>query len=178
MKKLIFVYAVLLIAISTAFIGKENDKKATPGDTKTLVVEEKAPDFEVTTVTGKEVSSEKARKENKPLVVYFTASWCPMCAKNWPALSKVYPDYKDKLHFVAISIDPTDDAEVMKKLAKEKGLTFPVAAGNPKVMMAFGVQSQATTVGVDKNGNIAFRKNKEVLSEADFRELFDSLVEN
>ena len=64
----------------------------------------------------------------------------------------------------------------MKKLATEKGLTFPVAAGNPKVMMDFGVNSQATTVGVDRNGNIAFRKNKEVLSEADFRALFDSLV--
>lgn len=48
-------------------------------------------------------------EENKPLVVYFTASWCPDCAKNWPAISEVYPEYKDKLVFGAIGIDPTDN---------------------------------------------------------------------
>ncbi|WP_445664552.1 hypothetical protein [Fodinibius sp. AD559] len=44
--------------------------------------------------------------------------------KNWPALSKLYPEYKDRLNLMAIGIDPTDDEEVMRKLSKRKALLF------------------------------------------------------
>jgi len=115
-------------------------------------------------------------KEGKPTVIYLTASWCPMCAKNWPSLSEVYPEFKDKLNLVAVSIDPTDDEAVMKELVKEKNLTFPVAAGDPKLMVKLGAKAQATTVGIDKNGNIIFKK-RAVMSASEFREVFQSLIE-
>lgn len=137
----------------------------------------KAPNFQVTTIEGDTVSLQKSMEENKPLVVYFTASWCPICAQNWPVLSKLYPEYKDRLNLVAIGIDPTDDEEVMRKLSEEEGFTFPVTRGEPDIMRAFGVQSQATTVGVNTDGNIAFQKNKTALSEEEYRNLFDELVD-
>ncbi len=136
----------------------------------------KAPDFEVTTIDGETISLQKSMEEDKPMVVYFTASWCPICAKNWPALSEVYPDYKDRLTLVAIGIDPTDDEEVMRELSEEKGFTFPVTKGQPEIMMDFGVESQATTVGINRDGTIAFQKNKTALSEQEYRDLFDELV--
>jgi|GEM_PF-838770 len=126
---------------------------------------EKAPDFEITTIDGKEISLKKSMKEGKPTVIYLTASWCPMCAKNWPSLSEVYPEFKDKLNLVAVSIDPTDDEAVMKELVKEKNLTFPVAAGDPKLMVKLGAKAQATTVGIDKNGNIIFKKRAVIFAE-------------
>ena len=110
------------------------------------------------------------------MVVYFTASWCPICAKNWPVLSEVYPDYKDKLNLIAIGIDPTDTKEVMTKLAKEENFQFPTTWGHPQIMVDFGVESQATTVGVNRDGKIAFQKNKTALSEQEYRDLFDQLV--
>ena len=136
----------------------------------------KAPNFEVTTIKGDTVSLQKSLEEKKPMVVYFTASWCPICAKNWPVLSKVYPEYKEKLNFIAIGIDPTDTREVMTKLAKEKGFTFPLTWGHPQIMIDFGVESQATTVGINREGNIVFQKNKTALSEEEYRKLFDQLI--
>lgn len=136
----------------------------------------KAPEFEVTTIDGETISLQESMEENKPVVIYFTASWCPICAKNWPVLSKLYPEYKDRLNLVAVGIDPTDDEEVMRKLSEEKGFTFPVTKGLPQVMMDFGVESQATTVGINRDGNIAFQKNKTALSEKEYRKLFDDLV--
>lgn len=136
----------------------------------------KAPDFEVTTIEGKKVSLQQSMDENKPLVVYFTASWCPKCAKNWPALSEVYPEYKDKLNLVAIGIDPTDDEEVMRKLSEEKGFKFPITKGHPEIMLDFGVENQATTVGINRDGYIAFQKNYTTLSAEEYRALFDQLV--
>lgn len=146
-------------------------------ETETVVPgEEQAPDFVINTVDGQEISLKKSLKQGKPTVIYFTASWCPMCAKNWPSLSEVYPEYKDKLNFVAISIDPTDDAEVMRKLAKERDITFPVAAGDAQLMLDFGVKAQATTVGVDKKGEIYFKK-RAVLSSEEYRQMFDKLLQ-
>ncbi|SMO60197.1 peroxiredoxin family protein [Fodinibius sediminis] len=136
----------------------------------------KAPNFEVETLQGDTVSLQTTMSENKPMVVYFTASWCPVCAKNWPVLSEVYPDYKDELDFVAIGIDPTDTREVMTRLAREKGFTFPTTWGHPQIMVDFGVESQATTVGINRDGKIAFQKNKTALSEKEYRKLFDRLV--
>lgn len=138
----------------------------------------KAPDFEVTTISGETVSLQKSMEEDKPLVVYFTASWCPICAKNWPVLSEVYPEYEDRLNLVAIGIDPTDDAEVMRNLSEKHGFTYPTTAGHPEIMLDFGVESQATTVGVNRDGYIEFQKNKTALTADEYRELFDSLVMN
>lgn len=135
-----------------------------------------APQFEVTTIEGEKVSLEVSLADNKPMMIYFTASWCPMCAQNWPAISEVYPEYKDKVNFVAISIDPTDNKEVMTKLAKEKNLDFPLVKGTPQVMIDFGVNSQATTVGVNKEGFVEFQKDKKVLSADEYRDLFEQLI--
>ena len=135
----------------------------------------KAPEFEVTTIQGEQVSLEQSLIDNKPIMVYFTASWCPMCAQNWPAISEVYPEYKDRVNFVAISVDPTDDAGVMTKLAKEYKINFPLVKGTPQVMLDFGVQKQATTVGVNQSGYIAFEE-RAVLTADEYRELFNQLL--
>lgn len=138
----------------------------------------KAPSYEVTTISEEVYSLEKSLRESKPTLIYFTASWCPTCAKNWPVLSKLYPEYKDRVNIIAIGIDPTDDTDVMRKLVEEKGITFPITAGNPQVMLDFGVKDQATSVGIDRNGFIAFKENKTSLSEAEYRTLIEGLLAN
>jgi peroxiredoxin len=138
---------------------------------------ENAPDFEVTTIDGQTISLEQSLRDGKPVVIYFTASWCPTCARNWPALSEVYPEFEDRLTMVAISIDPTDTEEVIRELSEEKGFTFPSTEGKPQIMIDFGVSGQATTVGVDREGQIVFKKPGQALSAGEYRELFASLVE-
>lgn len=138
---------------------------------------EQAPDFEVTTIDGETISLESSLDEGKPVVIYFTASWCPICAQNWPVLSEVYPEFEDQLTLVAISIDPTDDVETMRALAEEKNFQFPSTHGIPEIMLNYNVDSQATTVGVNRDGNIEFRRNKTALSADEYRELFTRLVE-
>lgn len=138
---------------------------------------DKAPDFEVTTIDGETISLSQSLEDGKPVVVYFTASWCPTCARNWPAMSEVYPEFEDRLTMVAISIDPTDTEEVIRKLSEERDFRFPSTAGHPEIMIDFGVSGQATTVGVDRDGYIAFKRPGEALSADEFRELFTSLVD-
>lgn len=137
---------------------------------------EKAPDFEVTTLEGNTVSLEKSLEEDKPMIVYFTASWCPTCAKNWPVFSELYPEYKDDLNFISISIDPTDTEEVISNLVEEEGITYPSTWGHPNIMVDFGVKAQATTVGINRDGYIEFVKSITALSKEEYQALFDELV--
>lgn len=173
---LAFTGAVLLfIFIGACSSERSESSNASPSSENQSELGQ-APDFEVTTIEGKTISLQQSMKEDKPLVVYFTASWCPICAKNWPVLTKLYPEYSDRLNLVAIGIDPTDDEEVMRELSEKEGFTFPVTRGQPDIMMDFGVESQATTVGINRDGTIAFRKDKTALSEEEYRNLFDELL--
>lgn len=177
-----FSFSILSILFLSSCNFGNNEPKADSSSSNDLRETEyaeelkKAPNFTVETIDGNTVSLEQSIEENKPTVIYFTASWYPMCAQNWPAISEVYPEYKDRLNFVSVSIDPTDDKQVMSKLAKEKGFEFPVAAGNPQLMLDFGVDAQATTVGVNEEGYIEFQKNKTVLSADEYRRLFEQLL--
>ncbi len=167
--------SILFITFSL-FLAACNSEQARKPTAPTETKLEKAPHFEVTTIEGKTVSLQQSMDENKPTVVYFTASWCPICAKNWPVLTEVYPEYKDRLNLVAIGIDPTDTEEVMRNLSKEKGFTFPITKGHPEIMLDFGVKAQATTVGINRDGEIQFQKNKMALSAEEYRTLFDELL--
>lgn len=173
-------YITLLIGIFlvvSACSSDNGNQEKTQNNAQTATEARKAPNFQVTTIEGDTVSLQQTMEQNKPMVVYFTASWCPVCAKNWPVLSKLYPEYKNRLDLVAIGIDPTDTKKVMRKLAKEEGFTFPITAGKPDIMRDFGVKSQATTVGINSDGTIAFQKNKTALSEQEYRKLFNQLLQ-
>ncbi len=136
-----------------------------------------APQFEATTITGEKVSLDGFIKTKKPSLVYFTASWCPTCAKNWPSINSVYKTYKDKVNFVSISIDPTDTDEVLTKLAKKHGLVYPSVAGNPKIMVDFGVTGQATTIMLNKKGEVTF-KDRGHLTLEQYTELIENSLSN
>lgn len=169
----IVIFSVLIISCSNSNQQADNEM----GEQSNVETVEMAPDFEVTTIDGETISLQSSLENELPVVVYFTASWCPVCARNWPVLSEVYPEFEDRLTFVAISIDPTDTESVMSELAADKEFTFPSTEGHPEIMMAFGVESQATTVGVNRDGSIAFTKNKQALTAEEYRELFTTLVD-
>ena len=116
-------------------------------------------------------------ESKKPTIVYFNASWCPTCAKNWPSLNTLYKEYGEKVNIVTISIDPSDTDEVLIKLAKKHNLVFPMVAGNPTVMRDFGAKRQATTVLVNTNGEIVYKKSG-VLSLEQYIKLIDEQISN
>ncbi|REL38467.1 TlpA family protein disulfide reductase [Rhodohalobacter sp. SW132] len=167
----------VLLMILSAFLFASCNQQGETDQSQAANDRDRAPDFEVTTVDGQTISLSESLDEGKPMVVYFTASWCPTCARNWPVMSEVYPEYEDRLTMVAISIDPTDTEDVIRDLSEEKNFRFPSTAGHPQIMLDFGVSGQATTVGVDRDGYITFKKEGEALSADEFRELFAELLD-
>ncbi len=134
-----------------------------------------APSFTVETVEGRTVSTKEYKEEGKPMILYFMASTCSTCAKNWKNIDEVYPEYKGKVDLVAVSVDPTDDVALLKKLADERGFTFETVPGNPRLAVDYEVKKQTAKFAIDKNGNIVSRHDG-LLTPQEWKELFESVL--
>ncbi|MDR0687161.1 MAG: AhpC/TSA family protein [Prevotellaceae bacterium] len=79
------------------------------------------PDFEVTDINGKRLSS--ADFKGKHLLLDFWGSWCFWCRKASPKLVKLYNEYKSKnLLVVGLAWDKNHDS--WKKAIKDDGLLW------------------------------------------------------
>ena len=124
-----------LMAIVVALLGS----MASAANPPMLKIGEKAPDFNLPGVDGKNYSL-KDFADAKLLVIIFTCNHCPTAQAYEQRIIKLHEDYKDKgMALVAISPnDPTavrldelgytdlsDSFEEMKTRARERGYKFP-----------------------------------------------------
>jgi peroxiredoxin len=95
----------------------------------TLQLGEKAPDFDLPGVDGKNHSLGDY-SDAKLLIVVFSCNHCPYVVGSEDRMNQLYDDYKSKgVEMVAINSNeqenhPTDDFDHMVERAKEKGFAF------------------------------------------------------
>ncbi|MFW5840530.1 MAG: thioredoxin family protein [Planctomycetota bacterium] len=95
----------------------------------TLELGEKAPEFDLPGVDGKNHSLDDY-SDAKLLIVVFSCNHCPYVVGSEDRMNKLYDDYKSKgVEMVAINSNeeqnhPTDDFDHMVQRAREKGFEF------------------------------------------------------
>jgi len=96
----------------------------------------------------------------KPVVLNFWATWCVPCAAEMPLLSEMQNRYKDKVLFIAASVDDDDvKPEIAAFIKKHKGDALTVMTG-PTLdsLHDFGLApAMPETVFIDAEGNIVDR---------------------
>ena len=106
------------------------------------------------TVEGKPVAEDAFR--GKVILVNFWATWCAPCAKELPAIQRVYDRHKDR-GFVAVglvSADPASDEDI-HGFAAEYGVSYPVVRASNELEASFGVGSVLpTTFLYDRSGRL------------------------
>lgn len=97
-------------------------------------------------------------------VLNFWASWCPPCRGEMPDLAQFAQQHRGQVNFYAINLQESP-AKVQAYLAREQ-LSLPVLFDqNGAAAQALRITAIPTTVLVDKNGVIRFRKTGPVTQE-------------
>ena len=89
---------------------------------------EKAPDFKVKTLNGKDLTLKSlvspGRNRKTVVVLVFWATWCPLCCREAPHLNAVYSKFSGKgVAVVGVAID-REGAKPVRKAVKTMGLKY------------------------------------------------------
>ena len=119
---------------------------------------EPAPNLELRDLKGTPHKLEEYR--GKPVVLNFWATWCTPCAAEMPLLSEMQTRYKNKILFIAASVDDDDMKPAVESfIKKHKGgaLTVMMGATLDNLHDFQLRQVMPGTVFIDGEGNIVDR---------------------
>ena len=100
-------------------------------------------------IVGEETVWNSADYKGKPVFVVFMGSWCPYCQMTMPAVTAVAEEFGDQVEIVGIFMD--NDAENVKIVAKEHGLTVKTLYDGGDVAQSLGVNGLPHAIVFDKN---------------------------
>jgi thiol-disulfide isomerase/thioredoxin len=91
------------------------------------------PANQIRRVTAKQIRELVDERKGKVVVVNFWASWCPPCVREFPAITKVYEQYRDRgLDLFAVALNsPEEIADVQQFLTEQKP-PFPIFLADPE----------------------------------------------
>ena len=189
---IIFVVAIMAVVLGFVFmtfsnINNINSQQQKPANIAELSREDilarldpgpkpgsVAPDFQVTTTENKVVTLSDFK--DKPTVIYFWATWCGTCRESLNELKKVYPDYENKVNFLAIDVDTEETLDIISNFQKSQQLPGIFAAGNEKVIVDYYALTTSTKYALDESAVIV-EKGASVFTADDWKKTFDNLLD-
>ena len=173
-KRLIILITVMMICIFGMAAAEEFSAVGKP-----------FPDFQTMDTERNVFSLSEELKSHEAVLINLWASWCGPCVREFPFLNEVYSQYKDKVAFIGLTVEPDDTWEILKSMKAEYGIEYPVAreAGTSILQHIGGNQGTPTTIIVDRFGNAVYMQvgsfsNSSELSRALDAFLGDSYTES
>jgi peroxiredoxin len=109
-----------------------------------------APPFRGTATNGQSVKLQNLR--GKPALVYFWATWCPVCKLQNGSVAAISNDHA----VITIAMNSGSNSEI-EAFLKEKQLNFSVLADDSGIISSqYGVTGVPSSFIIDPAGNIAF----------------------
>ena len=155
MKKYLFLILLLVVScVSQEVVISENIVDDSPIEVGSNIGD-LAPGFSLLDVDGNEVS---LASFDRPVIVYFFATWCPYCSQDLTTLSVVYSDYSDDIAIVASSLDLDEDADLIKQYQeKYSGLDEVIfAPGIEDMLKSYNVRFTTSKYAVNSEGKIIY----------------------
>jgi peroxiredoxin len=115
-----------------------------------------APDFELTSLDGKQVRLSDYR--GKAVLLNFWATWCAPCKIEMPWFVDLQKQYASQgLQVIGVAMDDSGQ-ETIARFAKEMNVNYPLLIGKESVGDAYGgVEFLPTTFFVDRQGKVVDR---------------------
>jgi len=114
-----------------------------------------APGFKVKLIDGKTSIDSRDLIGKKILVLRFQASYCKPCAKESPALGRLFDKFKSR-DVEVLALHVQDTATDTRAFVRKYKVTYPIAL-DPKLTIGntFGFKGTPYTVVIDQKGEIA-----------------------
>ena len=114
------------------------------------LVQEVPPTLNATLLSGQSFNLQVQR--DKPLLLHFWASWCPVCKLEEQSIDAINKNH----NVVSIAMQSGDENELKTYMHTEK-LSFPVIADNAGDIAArFGVKAVPVSFIINSDGKIVF----------------------
>ena len=120
-----------------------------------------APDFQLPDLNGTTVDFARI-KGQKPVLLYFWASWCPSCMAVRPAVADLRNAVpQNDLEILAINVGVNESIEKVKRYQQAHPAPFTVLYdANSKVVNQYQIQGIPLFVLLDKSGAVKYRGNE------------------
>lgn len=139
---------------------KEEARTVTPQITQ--APSKQAIPFSMKSFDGRDVSLDALK--GKPVVVNFFASWCGPCQLEAPALREAWSEFGDKVEFVAVAID--DSEEGARGFLKEFKLDFTAGLDSTgEIMKAYNIYGIPKTYIIDRTGLVLYEHSGVITRE-------------
>jgi thiol-disulfide isomerase/thioredoxin len=111
-----------------------------------------APPFSLSLLDGTRVDGARLWKD-RPVVVFFFASWCSRCAAQQESLAPLADDYRDVVTFVGVG--GQDKAPAVKSWLDAHGVTYPVGIdGGLETWRRYAVRQPPAVVLIAPGGKL------------------------
>ncbi len=144
----------LLLSLALVYPGSASEVGKRDFETKM------APDFELDDLEGGSVKLSALRNE-KAVLIYFWATWCPHCVSIQPNLTKLRREVSEQdLEILGINVGSGDSLERVKRFQERHPADWPILYdADSKVTRSYGVQGIPLFILVDLEGREVFRGN-------------------
>ena len=172
-----FLRAVLLLALFAA-IGYTVYGTITKDEVNILKVGDKAPDFSLVDMNGKEHRISQYTAEGKGVFLNFWGTWCEPCEREMPAMERQYKTYiGEDYEMIAVNIDQT--VFEVKNYIKQQNMSFPVVIDrNRSIMDLYNIGPLPTTILIGSDGKIKKFVKGEMTDQAIAQYIESILPEN
>lgn len=161
MRKSLGVFGILVlaafIAVGCGLQGGSGtgSQAAAAGQETGVTVGKTMPAFSAVTLDGQTV---EVGVPGKPYVLNFWATWCPPCRAEFPEMNDFANRHTADIQFYAINIQESGDQ--VANFLGENGYSLPVLLdGDGRIASQFHVRAIPTTLVVDAQGVIRYRKS-------------------
>lgn len=141
------------VALDNMAIGSNVDFLPTD---EGLAKGEKAPDFQLTTVDGQEVTL--SDYQGQKVLLNFWATWCPPCRAEMPHMQTYFEEHAEDENVVILSVNLTTEdkgLEEIEEFVEEFGLEFAIPMDEKgDVGATYQAVSIPTSYMIDTEGRI------------------------
>ncbi|MDQ0213739.1 peroxiredoxin [Oikeobacillus pervagus] len=173
-KKKRLMIRTIILAILVLAVGYTLYSNLTQQSKGKITEGEKAPDFVLTDLDGKE--HHLSDYKGKGVFLNFWGTWCEPCKAEMPYMEKLYPEYKKQgVEILAVNVGESNFQ--VKKFVEQFELTFPVVIDEKKeVQKDYNIVPIPTTFLINSEGEIVNAKPiSKSLTEEEIRGLLDQI---